>query len=142
MSKICDLGIKQLIRDKVGTKPWYKYNENKDDSFIEVVNSPNGKVNTDTFIGVARSTAKALNSAINIKVNIGSVFYETLDYGGKVGVIIAPTDHQLKLLNANEDAERATIMAEEEESQYNHDVEYQIIEDKIRNGEIKQICEL
>lgn len=142
MSKICDLGIKQLVTSKVADKPWYKYDESKDPNFIEVKASPTGKVNTGTFIGVARSTAQLLNKAINTGLDIGQVFYETLDYKGKVGVIIAPTDNQLKLLNAKEDAERAQILAEEEESRYNFDVEHQIIEDKIRNGEIKQICEL
>ena len=142
MSKLCDLGIKQLVKSKIADKPWYNYNEDKDPNFIEVKASPKGKVNNGTFIGVARSTAQYLNKAINNGIEVGQVFYETLDYGGKVGVIIAPTDIQLKLLNAKEDAERAAILAEEEESRYSFDVEHQIIEDKIRSGEIKQICEI
>lgn len=142
MSKICDLGIKQLVQSKIGTKPWFNYDENKDTNFIEVKASPNGKVNRHTFIGVARTTANYLNNAINKTVNVGQVFYETLDYNGKVGVIIAPTDTQLKLLNAKEDAERAEILAEEEERTYGFEAEHQIIEDKIRSGEIKQICDI
>lgn len=140
MSKICDLGIKQAVRSIIGDKPWYNYKEDSD--FIEVKASPNGKVNPETFIGVARTTANSLNKAINSGITIGQVFYETLDYNGKVGVIIAPTNLQLKMLNANEDSERADILAEEENRSTNEDIEHQIIEDKIRSGEIKQICEI
>ncbi len=136
----CDLGIKQFVKTNIGDKPWYSYKE--DSEFIEIKASPTGKVNPDTFIGVARSLAKALNGFINKTADIGTVFYETLDYNGKVGVIIAPTSTQLKILNTKEDAERAAILAEEEENQMNIDAEHQVIEDKIRSGEIKQICDI
>lgn len=142
MAKLCDLGIIQLVRQEVSDKPWYGYDEEKEPNFIEIKSSPRNKVNSHSFIGVANSTAQILNRNINKTVDIGTVFYAVLDYKGKVGVVIAPTDQQLKLLNANEDAERAQILAEEEESRYSFDVEHQIIEDKIRSGEIKQICEV
>lgn len=142
MAKLCDLGIKQLVRKEVEDKPWYGYNEDKEPNFIEIKPSPKDRIHSGNFIGVANSMAQLLNKGINTDVNIGTVFYGVLDYKGKVGVVIAPTDQQLRLLNAKEDAERAEILADEEESKYSFDVEHQIIEDYVRSGKVEQICEL
>ncbi len=110
MAKVCSTGIKRVVKDMTKNKPWYKYQEDSD--FIQVLVSPNKKINERNLMGVAITTANALNKSINRSLPIGEVFVAQSYSDGTVGVLINPTNKQLQLLNAKEESEIDKLVEE------------------------------
>jgi hypothetical protein len=110
MAKVCSIGIKRVVKDMTKNKPWYKYQEDSD--FIQVLVSPNKKINERNLMGVAITTANALNKSINRSLPIGEVFVAQSYSDGTVGVLINPTNKQLQLLNAKEESEIDKLVEE------------------------------
>ena len=116
MAKVCNIGIKRVVSDLTKDKPWYKYEEDGD--FIQVLTSPKQKINERNIKGVAITTADSLNKSINKQLPIGNVFKATVQFDGRVGVSISPSDKQLELLNSKENAEREKLIKEVEQEQF------------------------
>lgn len=97
----CTIGIVNGVNKYTENKPYLRFNQ-KD--FIKIVNSPGDRVNYNNYYSVAARTADALNKMINSSLPIGPVFYPR-KYSDVTGVLIAPTEKQLALLNAEEQKE-------------------------------------
>jgi hypothetical protein len=119
MAKVCNVGIKNVVKDMTKDKPWFRYVE--DSNFIQVVPSPKGKINERNVKGVTITTANYLNKAINKDLPLGKVFKPITQFDGRVGVLIDPTSKQLELLNAKEDAEREELIKEVEQEERERD---------------------
>jgi hypothetical protein len=115
MAKICSLGIKRVVTDLSKDKPWFKYKE--ESNFIQVVPSPKARINSSNLRAVAATTANFLNRSINKGLAVGDVFEATVLYDGRVGVLISPTDRQLRLINAKDEAEKEQLIKEVEQEQ-------------------------
>jgi hypothetical protein len=101
MAQICSLGLERAITKVVANKPWLSYN--RQENYIEVLPSPEGKIGEYNIASVTRGYAKSLNRSINKGREIGNMFYPTT-IGYRHIVKIAPIREQLELLNA-EDAQ-------------------------------------
>ena len=104
----CQVGIKSTVEKYVSGKSYLGFNGK---NFIQIFTSVKEKVNPSNFYGVATSVANTLNKAINSDLVLGRVFYPTQTPGGVVGVSINPTEAQLNLLNAKEEAEIQEALA-------------------------------
>lgn len=99
----CSLGIHRIVKKTLNDKPWFKYEEG--DQYVHIVDSPNNRIVESRYIGVAETTAKAINKQVNDGYkNIGDVAYPTF-LNGKGVVKIDPSTKQLKLIEAQDDAE-------------------------------------
>lgn len=115
MAKVCNIGIKKVVKDLTNDKSWYKYEEDGD--FIQVLPSPKAKINKRNLKGVSVTTADSLNKSINKQLPIGKVFKAIVQFDGRVGVLISPTDKQLELLNSKNAAEREELIKEVEQEE-------------------------
>ena len=90
-----------MVQSVVKDKPWFKYTFKQDR--IEIISSPNKKINKYSAYSVASKLSDALNEGIqNGPIQIGKVFYPT-NINDKVFVMIAPSTEQLNKLNKNEE---------------------------------------
>ena len=94
----CNIGIQNSVEQVLNNQPWFNYK--KEDGIVEVLDSPNGKINQQNSIGVARTVATSINKLINDGYkNIGDIAYVT--FLNNRGVVrIEPTKGQLELINA------------------------------------------
>ncbi len=97
----CTIGIKNAVEKYIGDKPWFKFNKS---DFIQILSSPKERINPENYYGIALSTAKELNKAINSDSPIGKVFYP-ISSNNLVGISISPSEKQLSILNANDQKE-------------------------------------
>lgn len=110
MAKICNIGILSVIRKTIGGKGYFLMNEENND-FIRVNQNVKPFRNDDIkSYGAAIDLAKRLNVSINTDRIIGKVFYPK-QYSDMIGVDINPSDGQLAILNAEEEADMAEGLA-------------------------------
>lgn len=100
MAGLCNLALHEAVKKVVGDAPYMKYN--KENNFVEI--SLGGDITEHNINGVAHTTAKALNDAINNGVKrIGKVFEPTTIHEIIKGVRVRITPKQLALLDAYDD---------------------------------------
>jgi hypothetical protein len=106
----CNIGLHKAITKVLNNKPWFKYK--KGDTYIEILESPGGKINQDNAIGVARTLSNELNRMINDGYKkVGVVFYPRF-LGEKRIVSIDASSRQLDLINTTDAIEAAEIQKE------------------------------
>lgn len=106
----CAIGLHNLVRKTLNNKPWFKYTEQGNNGIVEILNSPKLRINKQTSIGVAKSTAKTINKNVNNGYkNVGDVAYARFNFNGWGIVEISPTNKQLDLINAQDEAEIAEL---------------------------------
>ena len=100
MAGLCNLALHEAVKKVVGDAPYMKYN--KENNFVEI--SLGGDITEHNINGVAHTTAKALNDAINNGVKrIGKVFEPTTIHEIIKGVRVRIAPKQLALLDAYDD---------------------------------------
>ena len=106
----CSLGIERIVEKTLNNRPWFKYT--KGDKYVHIGDSPNGRININTYYGAAQTTANSINKQINEGYkNIGDVAYPVfLDNKGVIQ--IAPSKKQLQLIESQDDAEIAELEQE------------------------------
>ena len=52
----CRIGINNLVKSVIKDKPWFSFNEKE--NYIEVLDSPNNKINRNSSFGVAKSLSE------------------------------------------------------------------------------------
>ena len=109
----CSIGIQNSVEKVLNDQPWFKYN--KEGGVIEILDSPNGKINQQNSIGVARTIATSINKLINDGYkNIGDIAYTT--FLNNRGIVrIEPTKSQLQLINSIEEEEFIKLQEQIEE---------------------------
>ncbi len=103
----CPLGIQRIVKETLNDKPWFKYELG--DNYVYIVNSPDNRINPSNYIGVAKTTATAINKQINDGYKkIGDIAYPI--FLNNKGVIkIDPSKKQLQLIEAQESEEIALL---------------------------------
>lgn len=110
MAKICNIGILSVVRKTIGGKGYFLMNEENND-FIKVNQQVVPFKNNDTkSYAMSIDLAKRLNTSINSERKIGTVFYAK-QYSDAIGVDIKPSDGQLAILNAEEEADMVEGLA-------------------------------
>jgi len=117
----CSLGIQKTVEKILGNKPWFNYNQAE--SYIEISESPNKKINLSNFFSVAQTISQTINTQINKgDKKIGDISYPTYINNSPV-VKIAPTKAQLDLLNAEDQQEilelEKEIAQEKQQEEFN-----------------------
>lgn len=115
MAKVCNIGIKRVVKNLTKDKSWFKYEEDSD--FVQILPSPKEKINERNLRGVANTIAESLNKSINKDLPIGKVFKAIVQFDGRVGILISPTNKQLELLNSKDAAEREELIKEVEQEE-------------------------
>ncbi len=111
----CNIGLHNTIYNILNNKPWFGYKPG--DSIIKIFDSPNNKINFETSIGAAKSTANYINKMINDEYpNIGKLLYHRHDINGRGEILIAPTDKQLEYINATDENKKQLRLAVEHEN--------------------------
>ena len=106
----CKLGIHRIVEKTLNNKPWYKYTLG--DDYVHIISSPTDKINPGNFIGVAKSTASAINKQVNNGYkSIGDVAHAVF-LDGKGVVHIDPSIKQLKLIKTEDEKEIAELEVE------------------------------
>jgi len=112
----CSIGLHNLVRKTLNNKPWFKYTEQGNNGIVQILSSPNLKINKNNSIGVANSIAKAINKNLNNGYkNIGEVAYSNFNNDGWGIVKIFPTTKQLNLINTQGNAEVAELQRQVDE---------------------------
>ena len=96
----CNIGIQNAVEGILNDQPWFKYN--KTSGIIEIFDSPNGKINQQNSMGVAKTIATSINESINDGYkDVGTIAYATF-LNNRGAVTIQPTKSQLELINAED----------------------------------------
>ena len=110
MSKSCIIGLQRTVKNIVQDKPWYNFNEENNTLII----SPNssGTINENNIASVTGSFVNNFNRRINEEFpQIGEVFH--LRYKDNYPIAkLDPTDAQLRLISATDEAEVQNILKE------------------------------
>ena len=90
----CNIGIQNAVEGILNDQPWFKYN--KSSGIIEIFDSPNGKINQQNSMGVAKTIATSINKSINDGYkDVGTIAYATF-LNNRGAVTIHPTKSQLE----------------------------------------------
>ena len=108
MSKSCIIGLQRTVKNIVQDKPWYNFNEENNTLIISP--SPNGRINENNIGSVTGSFVNNFNRRLNEEFpQIGEVFH--LRYKDNYPIAkLEPTDNQLKLIDATDEAEVQNIL--------------------------------
>ena len=121
----CNIGIQNAVEEILNDQPWFKYN--KTSGIIEIFDSPNGKINQQNSMGVAKTIATSINKSINDGYkDIGTIAYATF-LNNRGAVTIQPTKSQLELINT-EDFKKFIELQEQ-------------IEDELQEEEFRKLAE-
>ena len=118
----CRIGINNLVKSVIKDKPWFSFNEKE--NYIEVLDSPNNKINRNSSFGVAKSLSEKLNKIVNNGYKqIGDVFYPNYMNQKRI-VEINPSKKQLDLIKATNEKEILEIEAEIKEEQLQKEFDF------------------
>ena len=118
----CRIGINNLVKSVIKDKPWFSFNEKE--NYIEVLDSPNNKINRNSSFGVAKSLSEKLNKVVNNGYKqIGDVFYPNYMNQKRI-VEINPSKKQLDLIKATNEKEILEIEAEIKEEQLQKEFDF------------------
>ena len=121
----CNIGIQNAVEEILNDQPWFKYN--KSSGIIEIFDSPNGKINQQNSMGVAKTIATSINESINDGYkDVGTIAYSTF-LNNRGAVTIQPTKSQLELINT-EDFKKFIELQEQ-------------IEDELQEEEFRKLAE-
>ena len=121
----CNIGIQNAVEGILNDQSWFKYN--KTSGVIEIFDSPNGKINQQNSMGVAKTIATSINKSINDGYkDIGTIAYARF-LNNRGAVTIQPTKSQLELINT-EDFKKFIELQEQ-------------IEDELQEEEFRKLAE-
>ena len=121
----CNIGIQNAVEGILNNQPWFKYN--KSSGIIEIFDSPNGKINQQNSMGVAKTIATSINKSINDGYkDVGNIAYARF-LNNRGAVTIQPTKSQLELINT-EDFKKFIELQEQ-------------IEDELQEEEFRKLAE-
>ena len=121
----CNIGIQNAVEEILNDQLWFKYD--KTSGIIEIFDSPNGKINQQNSMGVAKTIATSINKSINDGYkDIGTIAYATF-LNNRGAVTIQPTKSQLELINT-EDFKKFIELQEQ-------------IEDELQEEEFRKLAE-
>ena len=121
----CNIGIQNAVEGILNNQPWFKYD--KTSGIIEIFDSPNGKINQQNSMGVAKTIATSINKSINDGYkDVGNIAYARF-LNNRGAVTIQPTKSQLELINT-EDFKKFIELQEQ-------------IEDELQEEEFRKLAE-